>query len=80
MKRHQQLFACLMLCAGLVGVRPEMSAVSAQPVGVLHNADIVTLVGAGLDSDVIVLKIETSAFQFDTSADALAVLKAARAG
>jgi hypothetical protein len=44
---------------------------------VLRNADIVKMTTAGLGADTIVLKIETSTTQFDTSTDALAVLKAA---
>ncbi len=44
---------------------------------VLRNADIVTMTNARLAADTIVLKIETSTTQFDTSADALATLKAA---
>jgi hypothetical protein len=44
---------------------------------VLRNADIVTMTTARLGADTIVLKIEASVTQFDTSAEALAVLKAA---
>jgi uncharacterized protein DUF2846 len=44
---------------------------------VLRNADIVRMTTAGLGADTIILKIETSTTQFDTSTDALAVLKAA---
>ncbi len=44
---------------------------------VLRNADIVTMTTARLAADTIVLKIETSTNQFDTSTDALTVLKAA---
>lgn len=51
----------------LLGQRQEM----------LRNADIVTMTNARLAADTIVLKIETSTSQFDTSTDALAVLKAA---
>ena len=43
----------------------------------LHNADIVSMATAHLSAEAIVLKIETSSVQFDTSPDALAVLKAA---
>lgn len=44
---------------------------------ILRNSDIVTMTTARLSADTIILKIETSATQFDTSSDALAVLKAA---
>lgn len=43
----------------------------------LRNADIVKMTTAGLGADTIVLKIESSTTQFDTSTDALAALKAA---
>jgi hypothetical protein len=49
----------------------------AQGPEVLRNADVVTMTKSGLAADVIVLKIESSMAQFDTSAGALAVLKAA---
>jgi hypothetical protein len=43
----------------------------------LKNADIIQMAKANLGTDVIVAKIEASSTQFDTSTDALAVLKAA---
>jgi len=59
----------LMLVCGL--------ALHAQQREVLRNTDIVEMVNAHLGSDVIVLKIGASNTHFDTSADALAALKAA---
>jgi hypothetical protein len=53
------------------------ATLSGQSQEVLRNADIVTMTTARLSTDTIVLKIETSVTQFDTSTDALAVLKAA---
>ena len=53
------------------------AALLGQNQDVLHNADIVTMATARLAPETIVLKIETSVGQFDTSPDALAVLKAA---
>jgi Protein of unknown function (DUF2846) len=52
------------------------TAVSGQNPDVLRNADIVKMTIAQLSPETIVLKIETSVAQFDTSPDALAVLKA----
>ena len=43
----------------------------------LHNADVMQMVKANLGTDVILAKIEASSNEFDTSTDALAVLKAA---
>jgi hypothetical protein len=51
--------------------------VVAQGQEVLRNADIVKMTTAQLSPETIVLKIETSTSQFDTSPDALSVLKAA---
>jgi hypothetical protein len=48
-----------------------------QSQDVLRNADIVTMATAKLAADTIVLKIEMSTGQFDTSPDALTALKAA---
>jgi hypothetical protein len=53
------------------------AALLGQNQEVLRNADIVTMATARLAPETIVLKIETSVCQFDTSPDALAVLKAA---
>lgn len=50
---------------------------SGQSQAVLRNSDIVTMATAHLSAETIVLKIETTPGQFDTSPDALAVLKAA---
>lgn len=44
---------------------------------VLRNIQVVAMSKAGISPDVIVLKIELSANQFDTSPEALSVLKAA---
>lgn len=44
---------------------------------ILRNSDIVTMTTARLSAETIILKIETTATQFDTSSDAVAVLKAA---
>jgi hypothetical protein len=53
------------------------TTLSGQSQKVLRNADIVTMVTAHLSPETIVLKIETTPGEFDTSPDALAVLKAA---
>jgi Domain of unknown function (DUF4410) len=44
---------------------------------VLRNSDVVTMTTAQLAAETIVVKIESSPTKFDTSSDALAVLKAA---
>jgi hypothetical protein len=61
------------LCLALVWT----ATLVAQSQEVLRNADVVTMTTARLGAETVVLKIETSATQFDTTADALAVLKAA---
>jgi hypothetical protein len=43
----------------------------------LKNVDVIQMVKANLGAEVVVAKIEASSTQFDTSTDALAVLKAA---
>ena len=53
------------------------TTLSGQSDKVLRNADVMTMVTDHLSPETIVLKIETSTGQFDTSPDALAVLKAA---
>lgn len=62
----------LVLCPGLAPVTAQ------QPGGeVLRNVQVVAMSKAGISPDVIILKMETSTTQFDTSPNALAVLRSA---
>jgi hypothetical protein len=69
--RQRISFAALSLALGLT------TTLSGQSQKVLRNADVVTMAADRLSPETIVLKIETTPGQFDTSPDALAVLKAA---
>jgi hypothetical protein len=69
--RRWMLVAAFSLALGLT------TTLSGQSQKVLRNADIVTMAADHLSAETIVLKIETTPGQFDTSPDALAVLKAA---
>lgn len=71
MRIGRLLVACAVCCVAL------MSSEVLRSQEILRNSDIVTMTTARLSADTIILKIETSATQFDTSSDALAVLKAA---
>ncbi len=60
------------LCAGLTLLLLCASPLAAE---VLDNASIVRMISAGLSMDVVLLKIERSRGAFDTSSDALILLK-----
>jgi hypothetical protein len=53
----------------------EQSAGTAASGAVLHNEDIIKLATVGIDDVTIVAKITSSKCQFDTSTDALVLLK-----
>ncbi len=46
--------------------------------GTMNNADVVSMLEAGLSPDIVVAKIKSSACKFDTSSTALQQLKSAR--
>ncbi len=65
------------LCAVYIFLALALSSAAwSQTQEILRNSDIVTMTNARLGTDTILLKIETSQVQFDTTTDALAVLKA----
>ena len=58
-----------------VALAPAAPPPSAPAVAVLRNADIIKLVKVGIDDGTIIAKINNSKCQFDTSTDALVLLK-----
>jgi hypothetical protein len=69
---------CALLLSGLVigGGIVHGAVPASQGAEVLRNSDIMSLTKASVSGEVIVLKIKASTSQFDTSADAILVLKA----
>lgn len=64
------LLITLAICAGII---PGIAQSGAKP---MVDSDVVTMVKAGLSSQIVIAKIKGSATAFDTSAAALAKLKA----
>jgi hypothetical protein len=61
--------------SGQTWVRRQQSAETAPGAVTLGNQDVIKMVKAGLDDDLIIAKIGSSKCQFDTSTDALIQLK-----
>ncbi len=69
-------FVWCAVCLTIAGRLVHSSLAASQGSEVLRNADIMALAKAGVSAEVTVLKIKVSSAQFDTSADAILVLKA----